>query len=337
MPHLTHAHTHLTPKKEVSGNKKNKLTPRKVSHQRGLSFFSFFSFVSVCPHPRPSPSPSRSQASGSCATGTSAHPLTGTCRPCRMYMWAAHGARSPGPPPAWSLYLGCMYNEAPPLGGTRAAWLLLGRRAWLASSAPPSYLIPPAATAVVPHKFLFFRLLRLFLSLPFLCARVDEQLHASNHARRCEWTRDRAAEPISTIPDFIAAQAAQPQPYPPSVDRVFSFFLAAFAKLCFPQKQPPPSSLVGQLGIPAVPPADLRIEAISWPQPAPHLFPLLHHRHRHFLRVESNPIDCRAVPQPPSPSRHNLNPTATIINHVHVFASWHGGCASRQCSPERAA
>lgn len=236
MPHLTH--THISPLKKKS--QEIKRTNRyycQVSHQRGLSFFSFFSFVSACPHPRPSASPSRSQASGSCATGTSAHPLTGTCRPCRMYMWAAHGARSPGPPPAWSLYLGCMYNEAPPLGGTRAAWLLLGRRAWLASSAPPTYLIPPAATAVVPHKFLFFRLLRLFLSLPFLSAlplRVDEQLHASNHARRCEWTRDRAAEPISAIPDFIAAQAAQPQPHPPT--GFFLLFLSLPSRSCaFPR------------------------------------------------------------------------------------------------------
>lgn len=89
----------------------------------------------------------------------------------------------------------CTTRRPPSLGGTRAAGLLLGRRAWLASSAPPSYLIPPAATAVVPHKFLFFRLFRLFLSSLFfssaLSLRFDEKLHASNHARRCEWTRDR--------------------------------------------------------------------------------------------------------------------------------------------------
>lgn len=129
------------------------------------------------------------------------------------------------PAAAWSLYLGCMYNEAPPLGPWRnpapapapALALLL-----LASGAPPSYLIPPAATACRTSQssssFAFFA---FSSSLPPLPLRFDAKLHASNRITPVAASGHAiaAAEPFA-IPDFHhRLSRSQPQPHPPSSDK----------------------------------------------------------------------------------------------------------------------
>lgn len=143
-----------------------------------------------------------------------------------MYMWAAHGARSPGPPAAWSLYLGCMYNEAPP------PWPLAEPA--LASAASASRFRCSTELPYSPSrdglsyltKFLFFRLFRLFplFSLfPPLPLRFDAKLHASNRTPPVAASGHaiEAAEPFA-IPDFHhRLSRSQPQPHPPPSDKVF--------------------------------------------------------------------------------------------------------------------
>lgn len=184
-----------------------KTNPQEIKSQRwsrtyrhGLSFLLFpsrFAFVSIfCPRPS---SPSRSQASGSALpvrTSTHHPPSLGTCRPCRLYMWAAHGARSPGPPRRGACTWAACTTRRPPLalGGTSTSTSTSSGSAASRFRCSTELPYSPSRDGLsYLTKFLFFRLFRLFLFSSSSAAPLRRKTprFESNHARRREWTRDR--------------------------------------------------------------------------------------------------------------------------------------------------
>lgn len=125
-----------------------------------------------------------------------------------------------------------------------------------------SYLTSSSSFAFSPFSSLLF----FFSALPL---RVDEKLHASNHVRRCEWTRDRGH------PSVLSLILSPPEPLSLTLSRRQStgfffrrlhLFLLSLRSRALAKVSGLNRAWLNKLGIPAVPPADLRIEAIRWPQ-----------------------------------------------------------------------
>lgn len=333
---------HLTPKTERSGNKKSKTIVTYLSAWPKLFFlFPSLSFPSFCPRPLPKPQLQRGQRV--CATGTKKRPhLWVHAGPvactCGLRTEHARQARQRRGACTWAA---CTTRRPPlALGGTSSGFCCFCFSLQVLHRVT---LFPQPRRPVVPHKVPLlspFSPFSSLLSFPPLPLRFDAKLHASNRTTPVAASGHaiEAAEPFA-IPDFHhRLSRSQPQPHPPSSDKVFvldCFFVLlsrsrAIATISGLNRAWLSSSAfrVSRLLI-----SGSRRQAGVKP-PLNSFF--LHHHHRHFLhrRIESNRLSRRAAP-----AISVLNPAVAsiITSHVHVLAPHHGSCASRQCSPERAA